>query len=668
MGVVPQHERRPRPIVDFTFSDVNDDTVSLTPREAMQFGRAFDRLIHQVVQADPRFGPVQFMKLDIADGFYRVWLRAEDVPKLGVAVPSLPGEPPLVALPLALPMGWTESPPAFSAVTETIADVANRRLQRGAAHKTAPHRLDAAASTPSHDAIPLALPAPSRTPTTLPQPDQPPPLRSHNRRLQTIEVYVDDFIAAAQGSPQRLNRIRRVLMTAIDDVFRPLSPHDHEFRTEPISIKKLLKGDGSWATVKKVLGWIIDTVSMTLTLPQRRLDRLADLLDSIQPTQKRLSKKRWHQLLGELRSMALAIPGARGLFSHLQAASHSDLDGRLRLTNGFHGAIDDLRWLHTHMADRPTRLYELVPTQPVLTGYHDASGIGAGGVLLPSHPSLAPRSVLTYVRERDGHFHRKRPLHSAPILWRHAFPSLLRDRLVSYSNPRGSLTNSELELAGAFLHQEAAAQCFDIRERTLRSGTDNIATLYWSRKGSATTTSPTASLLRQMALHQRCHRYIPLRDYEPGVHNRMADDASRLFHLTDCELLTHFNLTYPQPQPWRMYHLPPPTISSAISALLKRKSPTESFLHVPRPPQPIGTNGRNTALRLASIRPYGKSPIPSPISKSLPTASATATLTPLGDPSANAPWKVPYGPLVKRSPLWGPRTHVLPPKANSSFA
>jgi hypothetical protein len=26
---------------------------------------------------------------------------------------------------------------------------------------------------------------------------------------------------------------------------------------------------------------------------------------------------KWHRVLGELRSMALAIPGARGLFSHL---------------------------------------------------------------------------------------------------------------------------------------------------------------------------------------------------------------------------------------------------------------------------------------------------------------------------------------------------------------
>ena len=35
--------------------------------------------------------------------------------------------------------------------------------------------------------------------------------------------------------------------------------------------------------------------------------------------QRRVSKKRWRKLLGELRSMMLAIPGAEGMFFHIQA-------------------------------------------------------------------------------------------------------------------------------------------------------------------------------------------------------------------------------------------------------------------------------------------------------------------------------------------------------------
>jgi hypothetical protein len=153
IGVVPQHERRPRLIVDYSFSGINDETVLLSPREAMQFGRALKRIIAQVVHSDPKFGPVQFIKIDIADAFYRVWLRVpvEDIVKLGVAIPLLATKQKLIALPLALPMGWTQSPPTFCAVTETIADVANERLCRNS--KSPPHRLDEAADLPSTNKV-----------------------------------------------------------------------------------------------------------------------------------------------------------------------------------------------------------------------------------------------------------------------------------------------------------------------------------------------------------------------------------------------------------------------------------------------------------------------------------------------------------------------------------
>jgi hypothetical protein len=157
-------------------------------------------------------------------------------------------------------------------------------------------------------------------------------LAQYTRPLQTIDIFVDDFIGAAQGSRERLARIRQVLMQAIDNEFRPLDPNDPVHRTEPISVKKLLKGDASWATCKKVLGWIIDSVNMTLTLPERRLKRLGKIMAEISPERKRLALDKWHKLIGELRSMSIAIPGARGLFSHLQAAHKTQANNCLRLS------------------------------------------------------------------------------------------------------------------------------------------------------------------------------------------------------------------------------------------------------------------------------------------------------------------------------------------------
>jgi len=145
LGCVPQRGRRPRLIVDLSFYDVNQETVKTAPPEAMQFGRALDRLLYRIRHANPAHGPVYANKIDISDGFYRIPLDGNTAPNLAIILPALPGEPPLVAIPLSLPMGWVESPPLFCAFTETIADLSNHRYHR---RHAPPHRLDAIADTP----------------------------------------------------------------------------------------------------------------------------------------------------------------------------------------------------------------------------------------------------------------------------------------------------------------------------------------------------------------------------------------------------------------------------------------------------------------------------------------------------------------------------------------
>jgi hypothetical protein len=113
LGCVPQHGRRPRLIVDLSFYGVNVDTLKLAPPKAMQFGRALDQLLFRIRHDNPKHRPVYMNKIDISDGFYQVWLAANSAPKLAVVLPSHPGEEPLIAIPLSLPMGRVESPPCF---------------------------------------------------------------------------------------------------------------------------------------------------------------------------------------------------------------------------------------------------------------------------------------------------------------------------------------------------------------------------------------------------------------------------------------------------------------------------------------------------------------------------------------------------------------------------
>jgi hypothetical protein len=88
LGVVPQHERRPRVICDYTFSGVNEATQPTGPQPAIRFGHALRRILTQIVRANPTFGPVLLGKYDLADGFYRIPLNATHAARLACVLPS----------------------------------------------------------------------------------------------------------------------------------------------------------------------------------------------------------------------------------------------------------------------------------------------------------------------------------------------------------------------------------------------------------------------------------------------------------------------------------------------------------------------------------------------------------------------------------------------------
>ena len=207
-GVIPQRGRRPRWICDYTWSGVNGDTIPLAPLESMQFGNALDRFLRELLLADPKLGPIFMLKLDISDGFYRMAVAPTDIPKLGVAFPTRPGSEPLIALPLVLPMGWKNSPPVFSAATETSADIANTALQ--SRMPANPHPLDAHAAIlddPISNDVQTSNNATTTSTTTPPTSTLPPPIRDPCLPPQPspasyVDVFVDDFIALCQGYTQ----------------------------------------------------------------------------------------------------------------------------------------------------------------------------------------------------------------------------------------------------------------------------------------------------------------------------------------------------------------------------------------------------------------------------------------------------------------------------------
>ena len=630
MGVVPQRDRRPRPIVDYTFYGINEYTISLAP-DSMQFGRAFERLLQKLHRADTRHGPVYISKVDISDAFMRVWIQLHSIPILGAIIPSLDGEEPMVGFPMILPMGWIDSPPFLCAVTEMIADLTNAWLAHGDIDQGV-HHLDTLADSKPASVDPIPAAAVTTPPGVLPSPlvCSRGPLQAP---LQTVDVYMDDFITLTQHRQAEARRaVRRTLFATIDQVLRPLSAMDNPCRKEPNSTKKLAKGDAAWSTKKVILGWLIDTVRRSIELPPHRVQRLADILDDIPRHQRRTSRRKWQQLLGEIRSMTLAIPGGRGLLSQLQAvltysptARPSD---RLNLLRPVHDQLDDLRWLARDLGSRPTQWGEVVDGDPAFLGAVDASADGMGGIWLDALETLPP------------------------LLWRQPFPPTVSQSVISWSNPTGSLTNSDLEEAGLICHQDILAQQYDLRERTICSLSDNTPAIARDRKGSTSSDSAAAYLCRVAALHQRAYRYRLRTSHVPGSLNVMADTLSRRWDLTDSQMLHLFNTSFPQAQPWAISQLRPAMNSSVMQALWKERCGTDFLQDATLHPAPTGISGVRSVNNIAWRPTLPRQKIQSLGFKSSVSEYATAGLHPMATLSDLAQWQTPSYLLHRRTPCW----------------
>jgi hypothetical protein len=217
-------------------------------------------------------------------------------------------------------MGWTKSPNIFTATTENVADIANAQLLVGATF--GPHSMDAGYEAPvpvsqtpasvSDNTLESAPDSPK--PPSLPQGDRPKHAAHYRTPLALWDVYVDDFLGLFQGGTRTRRRVKRALLQTLDTVLRPREEADSCHRQEPASTKKMARGDSAWSTVKVILGWVVDTMANNISLPVHLLTRIREILASIGPTQRRVSLKKRQQILGELRSMALAIPAAIGLF------------------------------------------------------------------------------------------------------------------------------------------------------------------------------------------------------------------------------------------------------------------------------------------------------------------------------------------------------------------
>jgi hypothetical protein len=255
LAVIPQRNRRGRMILDLSFAvrkgktgrgrkrsrkdevilqeSVNDSTARLAPGAPVkELGNVLPRLL-DFMNSVPAEEHIYFSKMDLADGYWRMVVEPDARWNFAYVMPSRPGEPIKLVIPRALQMGWNESPAYFCATTETVRDVAQKWIDEGVA-------------LPEHPME--AFTAPNETARQ--QSTAGPP-------YQMSAVYVDDFLLACVESASNtfLQQTARAALHAIHNIFPTPAATGTPDAKDPISEKKLAKGDARWDTSKEILGY-----------------------------------------------------------------------------------------------------------------------------------------------------------------------------------------------------------------------------------------------------------------------------------------------------------------------------------------------------------------------------------------------------------------------------
>ena len=144
---------------------------------------------------------------------------------------------------------------------------------------------------------------------------------------------------------------------------------------------------------------------------------------------------------------------------------------------------------------------------PDFIGVQDASGQGVGGVILGELGSCTP------------------------TVFRYEWPEDIKADLVSFDNPRGRITNSDLEMAGLLLMWLVLeAVCGDLTEKRVAVFSDNDPTVSWAKRLASRHSVMAAQLVRALALRIKLRWGCPITPcHIPGVENTMTDIPSLSF-------------------------------------------------------------------------------------------------------------------------------------------
>ena len=570
IAMIPHKSKPFRAILDLSFpiqfqdgtiAPVNETTTKTAPRGSMdQMGQTLQRLIYAYATADEDT-PVFAAKEDIKDGFWRLVAKEGEEWNFAYVLPQEEGQPKKIVVPTSLQMGWIESPGFFNVPSETGRDVAEH-------YAAAP-----IGSLPEHKFLSHT----QSMPEYLALPDEPAD-PSHPLQFM-MEVYVDDYISlAVPRCKADLDHLANATMHGIHSVF-PANADDDEV---PISLKKLKKFDGAWAINKDLLGWTFDGIAKSLELEVEKLDAILATLKSWCRAQM-IPFEEFRKTACKVQNATIAVPAARALFTEVNKVIKAEpRTVFIQRNKPLLTAVKNFRTLLQEAHKSPTKCRQLVVGHPDYVGIMDAAKEGTGGVVIGEGSACVP------------------------TVFRLEWPQEVQAQVVTEDNPDGTITNSDLEMAGlllCWLVLEHVAP--DLYHKHIALFCDNSPTVAWVMRMATRASRVAGQLLMALALRMKVRETSPLTTLHiAGDQNSIADIPSRSFggtpkwHCrTDDDFLKLYNSHFPLPkqQSWTVFQIPSALSTRVISILLMKGSGMAEWRRLPTPKRNIHESGSRTA-------------------------------------------------------------------------
>lgn len=200
---------------------------------------------------------------------------------------------------LRLSFGGTGGPASWCPTSEVVTDLANDLLSNESWHPSICHSADI-------DSIPDAERLSDNTPfesalSTMVLPSAKP--------FGSADVYIDDIIVTFLDSDGNDSRAIDAVPLAIETIGRPRAS-DEPIQREPLLAADKLQAEGAPAEIKTILGWVVNTRSLTIHLPDDKLQVWSNDINLL-ILNKKSDRKSLEQLVGRLIHASTVIPLSR---------------------------------------------------------------------------------------------------------------------------------------------------------------------------------------------------------------------------------------------------------------------------------------------------------------------------------------------------------------------